>query len=105
MINDTLKVKYWNGTATPEECVIFIELMTKQEMFAEYDFTIKALSTDSIFAIRDARAYANALMDSWNWVHDERGWYDIFEDNDISPFPIRYVSKEKYEELKNTLLL
>jgi len=104
MINETLKTKYWNGSATPEENVIFFELMTKEEMFSEYDFTMRALSTDSIFSVRDARSYANALLDCWNWVHNEKGWYDIFGDNDITPFPIRYVSKEKYEGLKKTVL-
>ena len=78
--------------------------MTKEEMFTEYDFTMKALSTASVFSISDARDRANVLMDCWNWVHNEKGWYDIFEDNGkYNPFPIRYVSKEKYEALKNRL--
>lgn len=104
MIHETLKSKYWNGTATPEENVIFFELMTKEEMNSEYDFTMKALSTESVFSVMDARGRANVLMDCWNQVHNLHGWYDIFEDNDITPFPIRYVSKEKYEGLKKTVL-
>lgn len=105
MIDEHLKTKYWNGTAKPEENIVFFELMTKEELFSEYDFTMRALSTESVFSISDARGRANIMMDCWNWVHNEKGWYDIFEDNgENNPYPIRYVSKEKYEEFKTSYL-
>ena len=101
MIDKHLEVKYWNGTATPEENVMLIELMNNEEMWSVYKKIINSLSTNSVFDIGDARGRANALLDSWNWIHDTRGWYDIFEDEGSNnPYPIRYVSKEKYEAFK-----
>jgi len=105
MIIEKLRAGYWDGKGTPEENVIFFEQMTQDEMFKEYSKTMKALSTESMFVTRDARGYANILIDCWNQVHNLHGWYDIFEDGgEYNTYPIRYVNKEKLDDTRGELI-
>ena len=102
MLIQKLEIGFWNGKNTSEENVIFFEKMTKNELFSMYDKIMKALSTESISSISDARGRANIAMDCWKWVHNERGWYDIYDDDgSYNPYPIRYITKESVQAIRD----